>query len=72
MEWNELNKDNIEEAKQLYYEYLEENKAFYYTNMLKTFEEFIETELTICKRCQKPIYNENELCECCKDEMYEV
>lgn len=72
MYWNELNEENIEETKELYYEYLEENKTNNYRANLLTFEEFINKELTRCKRCEKVIYNENELCECCKDEMYEV
>ena len=71
MEWTELNKDNIEEIKELYYEYLEENKKDNYMANLLTFEEFLK-ELTKCERCDKIIYNENRLCECCNDEMYEI
>ena len=72
MSWEYLSKDNIEEVKQLYIEYLEENKAYYYTSNLKTFEEFIETELRKCNRCDNIIYNDKEYCECCHDEMFEI
>lgn len=72
MTWEELNKDNIEEVKELYIEYLEDNLKDNYKSNLKTFEEFIETELRLCKRCDNIIYNDSEYCECCHDEMFEI
>ena len=72
MEWFELNEENIEEVKELYYEYLEENKNESYKANLLTFEKFMNNELTKCERCDKIIYNENRLCECCNGEMNEV
>ena len=72
MTWEDLNKDNIEEVKQLYIEYLEDNKEENYRANLKTFEEFIETELRKCNRCDNIIFNDSEYCECCHDEMVEI
>lgn len=53
MEWYELNKENIEKVKELYYKYLEENKNNNYMANLLTFEEFLK-ELS-----QYEVENEN-------------
>lgn len=60
MFWNDLNEENIRRVKELYYDYLEENKDTKYSNNLKGFEEFIEDDLTRCDKC-KEIYNRNNL-----------
>lgn len=72
MTWEELNKDNIEEVKELYIEYIQENKNSNYVSNLLTFEEFINKELSKCKRCDNIIFNDSEYCECCHDEMFEI
>lgn len=80
MTWQDINKDNIEELKELYSEYLEENKQFNYTNGLLTFEEFVESKVYYCARCGKYElienlkidYNSNLLCENCYDELYTI
>lgn len=76
MNWEDLNKDNIEEIKELYMEYIQDNKRDNYIANLLTFEEFIK-ELTKCERCEK-IITQSEvksngiqiLCDCCYDDMY--
>ena len=73
MYWNELNEDNIEYAKELYYDYLAENKNKLYTNELKRFDEFLEDEVKICKRCNKPeLWDllEEDMCEDCYYDMH--
>ena len=72
MSWEELNKDNIEEVKQYYYEYIEYNKENNYVANLKTFEEFIETELKRCPRCENIMEKDSEYCDCCHDELFEI
>ena len=72
MSWEDLTKDNIEEVKTMYMEYLEDNREYNYRANLMTFEEFIEKELTKCERCETPIYKGNEYCECCHDDLFEV
>jgi len=72
MSWEDLNKDNIEEVKQYYYEYIEDNKENNYVANLMTFEEFIEKELTKCNRCENIIEKNSEYCECCHDELFEI
>lgn len=69
MTWEDLTKDNLETVKNMYIEYLQENKNNKYTANLYTFEEFMNNELTKCMRCETPIYNENTYCECCEDEV---
>ena len=78
MNWEDLNKDNIEEIKELYIEYIQENKKYNYTANLLTFEQFIK-KLVKCDRCGKIII-ESEVksngiqlyCDCCYDEMYKI
>ena len=70
MTWEDLNKDNIEEIKELYIEYLQENKNKEYMANLMTFEEFINKELKKCERCDKPVYQEEKYCECCYDDLF--
>ena len=72
MYWNELNEDNIEYAKELYCDYLQENKDKY-SNQLKSFEEFLEDDVIKCERCEKPTlwdYLKDGMCECCYDDLY--
>lgn len=78
MTWEDLNKDNIEEVKELYIEYIQENKNSNYVSNLLTFEQFILTQLDKCTRCGKIERKENlkgikdyeDLCECCYDDLY--
>ena len=78
MTWEELNKDNIEEIKDLYAEYIQENKKDTYGVLLLTFQDFIEQKLIKCTRCGKIITKEESkskyeyeyLCECCYDDLY--
>ena len=80
MTWQDINKDNIEELKKLYREYIENNKEKNYTNGLLTFEEFIESKVYYCTRCGKYELIElmeldkncNFICEMCKDELYVI
>ena len=72
MSWEELNKDNIEEIKSLYIDYINDNKEDKYVTNLMTFEEFINEELRKCNRCDNIIFNDNEYCECCHDDLFEV
>lgn len=80
MNWQDINKDNIEELKQLYREYIENNKQLNYTNGLLTFEEFIERKVYYCTRCgkyevmdlMKIDSNNNFMCENCYDELYTI
>ena len=72
MSWEELNQDNIEEVKQHYYEYLEDNKADCYKSNLLTFEEFINQELRRCERCGTIMINNQDFCFNCYDEMYKI
>ena len=72
MNWEDLNKDNIEAVKDLYIEYLEDNKKYNYISCLKTFEEFMKLELKKCDRCGIVILNEKDLCDCCYDEMFKI
>ena len=78
MTWEDLNKDNIEEIKELYIEYIQENKNNNYVSNLLIFEQFILTQLDKCTRCGKIERKENlkgikdyeDLCECCYDDLY--
>lgn len=80
MTWQDINKDNIDELKQLYREYLENNKQLNYTNGLLTFEEFVESKVYYCTRCGKYEVmdlmtidnNNNFICENCYDELYTI
>lgn len=80
MTWEDLTKDNIEEIKELYIEYLQENKNNEYKANLLTFEEFIEKKLTKCTRCDNILYegegkgtgDYEKLCECCYDDLYTI
>lgn len=79
MYWNELNKDNIEIAKELYYDYLEQNKNEKYSNELESFEEFLENNVTKCDKCGRMKHWDNlkfdgqkHLCQECWNEMNEV
>ena len=67
MYWKNLNKDNIEQAKELYYDYLQEN------NELR-FDEYLEDEVVKCERCEnlttrEHYRNNGYLCDCCYDDM---
>ena len=80
MTWQDINKDNIEELKKLYREYIENNKQLNYTNGLLTFEEFVKSKVYYCTRCgkyevmdlMKIDNNSNFICENCYDELYTV
>ena len=80
MNWEDLNKDNIEEIKQLYCDYLEDNERDNYKSNLLTFEQFLESKVYYCSRCGKyelidllKLDGEmNLLCECCYDDLHEV
>lgn len=80
MYWNDLNEDNIERAKELYYDYLEQNKNTKYTSNLKSFEEYLEDDIIKCDRCGdlqewgclKSSVNYRNLCEECYDDLFTV
>lgn len=80
MNWEDLNRDNIEEIKQLYCDYLEDNEKDNYKSNLLTFEQFLESKVYYCSRCGKyelidllKLDGElNLLCECCYDDLHEI
>lgn len=69
MNWEDLNKDNIEEVKEKYSEYLLDFTKGSYRALAKTFEEFYTTELGQCERCGRVVWNGESLCICCYDDM---
>ena len=79
MYWNELNEENIERAKELYYDYLEQNKDKY-SNQLKSFEEYLEDDVAKCDRCGElhdwnclklnESVNYSRLCQECYDDLF--
>lgn len=81
MLWEDLTKDNIEEVKELYREYIEESKDSSYVSNLLSFEQFMLTQLDKCSRCGKIENKEflirgnndyEDLCECCNDDLHEI
>lgn len=72
MTWEDLDRYNIEEVKNLYIDYINDNKESNYVSNLMTFEEFINKELRKCNRCDNIIFNDNEYCECCHDDLFEI
>ena len=78
MYWDDLNKENIERAKELYVEYIEQNKHSKYRSQLECFDEYLENHVKKCKRCDEWFDEDtmhidrdnNLLCECCYDDLY--
>lgn len=71
MYWNDLNKDNIEQAKELYYDYLQDNKE---NNNVLRFDEYLEDKVVKCERCEnltlrEHYHNNGYLCQCCYDDI---
>ena len=71
MTWEDLNEDNITQAKELYIEYIQENKNTMYRANMESFEEFIG-HLHECRRCGSLIDEEENYCECCKDDLFRI
>lgn len=76
MYWDDLNKDNIERAKELYGEYISQN---IFTD-LEYFDEYLENHVNKCSRCDEYYDNDtmyltddyNYLCQCCYDDLYTI
>ena len=69
MTWEDLNEDNITQAKELYIEYIEENKDTMYRANMMTFEEFI-SHIHKCQRCDNLIDEDERYCMCCHDDLF--
>lgn len=74
---DDLDKENIEEVKELYEEYLLANKKEQYASNLMSFEEYLQEEIVMCALCKTPttrdrydISRDGYLCECCYDDLY--
>jgi len=69
MTWEDLNSENIDEAKELYMIYIQVNKDRMYRANMETFEEYIG-HLHKCRRCGTLIYEDENYCDACKDELF--
>ena len=72
MTWEDLDRYNIEEVKNLYIDYIQDFCKDSYRSQAKTFEEFYTTELRKCNRCENIIFSDSEYCECCHDDLFEI
>lgn len=71
MTWEDLNKDNIDEIKKRYIDYIQENKDTMFRANMMTFEEYLHT-LSKCIRCENIIEKGQTYCECCHDDLFVV
>ena len=69
MTWEDLNEDNIKEAKELYINYIQENKDEMYRAQMMSFEEFLGT-LSKCHRCENITTDGEYYCSCCHDDLF--
>lgn len=69
MTWEDLNEDNIKEIKELYINYIQENKDEMYRAQMMSFEEFLGT-LKKCFRCDNIVEDGEMYCMCCHDDLF--
>ena len=71
MTWEDLNEDNINEIKELYINYIQENKNEMYRANMMTFEEYLKT-LSKCHRCDAITIDKQRYCDCCYDDLFVI
>lgn len=71
MTWEDLNEDNINEVKELYINYIQENKDTMYRAQMMSFEEYLKT-LNKCQRCDNIIEDGQKYCVCCHDDLFVI
>ena len=71
MTWEDLNEYNINQAKELYIDYIQENKDITFRANMMTFEEFLKT-LSKCQRCENITQDGHTYCECCHDDLFVI
>ena len=69
MTWEDLNEDNIKEVKELYINYIQENKDTMYKANMMTFDEYLTT-LRKCFRCDNIVQDGERYCVCCHDDLF--